>query len=329
MWQDEVPQQRPKCRVRFFCSTTQTSIGHFILVTPSMNVHIHFLPASLKDRSGRLLDVLLLQVDYPHLLENGRYNDLGFHDYVYPVSRHSSQANIGSADHLISIIRLIPLSSVPGGIKSVSSRSGDLSSPSMTWRRMASVATIESLSSKDSMILRVKGQSFDQPDRIRMLRRELHMNSIIWVFLLSDGPSRAQVTARHLSAAFGSSISLLSTPNTPGRRSEARPLPENPTLGTINPRTVTFTSFGVNFLDPEIGSKRRQRAGVWVPLCPVQKLSMHSMILGQHIIPSNRKTRAVTLTCNVQGSRRREQRRAVGDDSEGRSMRQSFQVRRP
>ena len=39
-------------------------------------------------------------------------------------------------------------------------------------------------------MLRVKGQSFDQPDSIRMLRRELHINAII--------------------LAFGSSISLLS-----------------------------------------------------------------------------------------------------------------------
>ena len=59
-------------------------------------------------------------------------------------------------------------------------------------------------------MLRVKGQFFDQPDRVRMSRGQLLMNSLIWAFLLSDGPSRARVMARHLSAAFGSSISLLS-----------------------------------------------------------------------------------------------------------------------
>ena len=37
------------------------------------------------------------------------------------------------------------------------------------------------------MDLRVKGQSFDQPDSIRMLRRELHISSIILAFLLFDG----------------------------------------------------------------------------------------------------------------------------------------------
>jgi len=43
-----------------------------------------------------------------------------------------------------------------------------------------------------------------------MLRRELHIKSAIWAFLLSNGPSRVRVMVHRLPVTFGSSISLLS-----------------------------------------------------------------------------------------------------------------------